>query len=305
MLAPHVSLTHADLHTLRNSRAVTPVADAVFRVEGAGTIACLQGLLTNDVVKLANHTAAWGAFLTPKGMIISDAWVIRDGDAAWVLTPASAHDTIKQLFARTLPPRLAKVIDQTDTMQLLWLCGGTPPSVDGAVVTKPDGSAPFTAMVLTQHATETTATLIDQGWTPTPPSCADVRKVLIGWPTLGREIDDRTLPQEVRFDELGGVKYDKGCYTGQETVARLHFRGHANRALRGVRWGAGDAPTDVNVTVAGKSVGTLRTIARLGDEYLALAIVRREVAIGDPVRTGETVGVVIEPPFELDPLAVA
>ena len=57
-----------------------------------------------------------------------------------------------------------------------------------------------------------------------------------GWPALGVEIDERTLPQEVRYDEIGGVSYTKGCYTGQETVARLHFRGHTNRELRGLRW---------------------------------------------------------------------
>ena len=53
---------------------------------------------------------------------------------------------------------------------------------------------------------------------------------------LGHEIVEKTLVQEVRYDEIGGVSYTKGCYTGQETVARLHFRGHTNRELRGLRW---------------------------------------------------------------------
>ena len=128
---------------------------------------------------------------------------------------------------------------------------------------------------------------------------------MMGWPTLGREIDDRTLPQEVRFDELGGVKYDKGCYTGQETVARLHFRGHANRALRALRFAPGVEPADLNVMAADKQVGTLRTVARIGDEYFALAMLRREIAAGDSVQSGTASGMVIELPVNLGPAAVA
>src|SRR5204863_149594 len=61
------------------------------------------------------------------------------------------------------------------------------------------------------------------------PAMLELARILAGWPRLGAEVDDKTIPQEVRFDEIGGVSYTKGCYTGQETVARLHFRGHANR----------------------------------------------------------------------------
>ena len=70
-------------------------------------------------------------------------------------------------------------------------------------------------------------------------------RILAGWPALGAEIDERTLPQEVRYDEIGGVSYTKGCYTGQETVARLHFRGHPNRELRGLWWRS-DEPEPLN-----------------------------------------------------------
>jgi folate-binding protein YgfZ len=303
MLAPHATLTAAELHTLRTARVAIPVADAVFRVEGPGAITCLQGLLSSDVAKLASGRAAWGAFLTPKGMIISDAWVIRDGDAAWVVVPGSARATLAQLFTRTLPPRLAKATDRSDDTVVHWLCGGIVSPVDNTVIAMPEGLAPFAAILLGRAGLP--ATLGEQGWHIGAPANADVLKVLLGWPSLGREIDDRTLPQEVRFDELGGVRYDKGCYTGQETVSRLHFRGHANRTLRGVRWGAGETPTDPSVLVGDKVMGTLRTIVQLGSECYALALLRREVGVGESVRTGESDGVVIEPPFAIDPPAVA
>ncbi len=91
MVAPHVTLSIAELDSLRETRAIIPVDAAVFHVTGPGTISCLQGLHTNDITKLPDGAAAWGAFLTPKGMIITDAWVIRDGESAWIVVPGMAR----------------------------------------------------------------------------------------------------------------------------------------------------------------------------------------------------------------------
>jgi len=305
MPAPIVTLTAAELHALRTSRIAIPVRDAVFRVEGPGTFSCLQGLVTNDVSKLADRTAAWGAFLSPKGMIVSDAWVVRDGDAAWVIVPYEAHETMSQLFGRTMPPRLAKVADQSITMAVHWLAGGVIGGIDDAAIIRPERQAPFAAMLLTPNAAATDALLIEQGWSIAPASHADALKVVFGWPTLRREIDDKTLPQEVRFDELGGVKYDKGCYTGQETVARLHFRGHANRALRAVQWPASESSASGSVTVGEKIIGTLNTVVQFGDQCIALAKLRREATPGESVRVGDADGVIVELPLDLGALSVA
>ncbi len=303
MLPAHITLSAAEIHTLRTSRVIIPVADAVFRIEGPGTISCLQGLLTCDVVKLASGAAAWGAFLTAKGMIIVDAWVVRDGEAAWIVVPSDGRAAMTQLFSRTLPPRLAKATDCGESTRAWWLIGGNVAALDRAFIATPQAHAPFAELMLAPAGADTA--LVHQGWKIGAASDAVALKVLLGWPSLGREIDDRTLPQEVRFDELDGVRYDKGCYTGQETIARLHFRGHANRTLRGISWMPGDGPTDVSVMAGGKHVGTLRTIAQIGEAYRALAVLRREVAIGDSVRIGESECLVIEPPFEIDPPAVA
>lgn len=61
-------------------------------------------------------------------------------------------------------------------------------------------------------------------------------RVEAGYPEWGVDIDDTTIPQEANFDELGAISYTKGCYTGQEVVARVHFRGHVNRHLRGLAY---------------------------------------------------------------------
>ena len=138
-------------------------------------------------------------------------------------------------------------------------------------------------------------------------------RILAGWPALGVEIEEKTLPQEVRFDEIGGVSYTKGCYTGQETVARIHFRGHTNRELRGLAWrepggrepGGREpgAPNDRSVLAREKEVGTVRSTLTVDGRTLGLALVRREVAPGSQVVAGGRSARVVTLPFggeELD-----
>jgi folate-binding protein YgfZ len=291
------TLTEAECHTLRTQRLLTLRDDAVFRLEGPGVTDCLQGLLTNDVLAGGEHGLIWGAVLTPKGMIISDAWVHRDGlTAATVMVPAVARSRIQSLFRHVLPPRLAKSVDQSDLMTVGWLLG-RPPEAEAGL--RPHGPAPFAALVLSQDPHQTVHHYEGMGWQVVPSSFGEASKLLLGWPTLGREIDERTMVQEVRFDELEGVRYDKGCYTGQETVARLHFRGHPNRALRAVSWPEGADPTTAEVTVAQKSVGALTTVATLGSRRLALALLRREIGVGDQVVAGQVEATVTELPISL------
>jgi folate-binding protein YgfZ len=305
MRVPDVTLTGAELASLRTRPLAIPVSDALFRIEGPGTFSCLQGLLTNDVLKLEHGQAIWGAFLTPKGMIVSDAWVARDGDAAWVIVPAAGHDQMKLLFGRTMPPRLAKVADQSATLRVWWLVGETATAPAGASMLRPAARAPFDALLIAPQSATIETELVAQGRMIAPAAFAEAARLLHGWPTVGREIDERTLPQEVRFDELGGVKYDKGCYTGQETVARLHFRGHANRALRAVEWSAPATDEGGELSVDGKTVGTLRTVALLGERLVALAILRREIVTGDTVVNGADELRVIDFPIDDAPAAVA
>ena len=107
----------------------------------------------------------------------------------------------------------------------------------------------------------------------------------------------------MRYDEIGGVSYTKGCYTGQETVARLHFRGHTNRELRGLAWREPGIPEGRSVLAGEKEVGTVRSTLTVGERTLGLAIVRREVEPGDDVVAGGRGARVVRLPFggeELD-----
>jgi len=105
----------------------------------------------------------------------------------------------------------------------------------------------------------------------------EVMRILAGTPRFGREIDDRVLPAEAGLTERA-VSFVKGCYPGQEPVARLHYRGHVNRALRLLELEADHVPeADAEVVHEGKPVGRVTSAARRDGGVVALAYVRVEV----------------------------
>src|SRR5205823_10456899 len=111
----------------------------------------------------------------------------------------------------------------------------------------------------------------------------EIARVEAGRPEWGVDIDESTLPQEANFEELHAISYTKGCYTGQETVARVHFRGHVNKHLRGLRAASAEppAPRASLFDATGKNVGDVRSTAaspRLGG--IAMGMVRREIEVG-------------------------
>ncbi len=112
----------------------------------------------------------------------------------------------------------------------------------------------------------------------------NITRVEGGRPAFGLDMDDNTIPQEANLDTLGAISFTKGCYTGQETVARIHYRGHVNRRLRGLLGSSALPQHGQIVDATGKLVGDVRSSVispRLGP--IAIAMLRREVQAGDTV----------------------
>lgn len=313
--------TSSRLHTLRTGALLVSDAPGLFRVEGSGALTCLQGLLTNDLDAPGDGSLVYGAILTPKGMILFDAWVFRETSGFTLLTSPAARETATDLFRRTLPPRLAKVTDLSDSHRAAWLLGAAAPERlarateastpgPGALVRLgPDhrwlaaggtSTAPFAALVLVPSVDldRLSARFALAGGAKGEAGDLAAATILAGWPVLGREIEEKTLPQEVRYDELGGVSYTKGCYTGQETVARIHFRGHPNRMLRGLEIEGPEPLTDRTLLLAEKDVGRARSALCLDNRVLATGLIRREVEAGALLSVSGRVARVVGLPFE-------
>jgi folate-binding protein YgfZ len=158
------------------------------------------------------------------------------------------------------------------------------------------------------------AALVEAGAVPVSEAAAEVVRVEHGRPRYGVDMDDGTIPEEAALNARA-VSFTKGCYVGQETVARLHWKGKPNRHLRGLRLSAPAASGDELRLGAGPAGGAAdggRIVGRVGSAVLspvhgpiALAIVRREAAPGDVLAVGDggVTGEVDDLPFAPKPAA--
>ena len=319
------------LSTALETGALFARADAgVLEVTGPGAVSCLQGLLTNDLEKPGDGAFVYGALLTPKGMIVVDGWAARDGTTVSYTVPAVGRAAALAIFTRSIPPRLARTSDRTAETTVFRLAGpqalakaqsagvavpaGPNRSIHAMVgaascsVARTGDRGPFALQIAAPGPAAATVAqqLAAAGVLQVGPEGLEWARILAGWPRLGVEIDEKTIPQEVHLDELGGVSYTKGCYTGQETVSRLHFRGHVNRHLRGLLFEAEPALDASGVFQEGREGGRVTSVAWVpeprvagGGRWIGLAMLRREVEDGATVRAAEREARVVELPFAL------
>jgi folate-binding protein YgfZ len=276
----------------------------------------LTGLVTNDVVGLAVGDGQYAAALTPKGKIVADLRIFRQADRLLVDVPARAADGWTGLVRKFVNPRLARYTDLSETLRTVGVFGVQ----SRRIVSEATGLTASALQVLALHSHLTAhlptgavmvarvpelglegyelfgsaealrtfwSRALEAGATPAGLEAWEVARIEAGRPEWGIDMDDTTLPQEANLEELHAISYTKGCYTGQETVARIHFRGHVNRHLRGLRTTAPE-PLPLGAQLVddtGRPVGDVRSATlspRLGN--IALAMVRREVEPGSSVQ---------------------
>lgn len=268
-----------------------------FRMTFAGEKAkeALNGLVTNDVTALAPGVPMRAAALTPKGKVIALLRIIDRGSDLLVDTDAAAGPGFASMIRKFVNPRLAKYTDVTDSTACLGVYGeeadafvasafGTPPATV-VLVPSTDLRPSGVDLIGPRDALDTVAgRLRSAGARDAARAEVDAMRLAAGIPAWGVEMNDETLPQEAVLDDLGAISFDKGCYTGQEVVARIHFRGHVNRHLR---WLRSAAPLAVGAKVTDadrKEVGEVRSsVPTVGSGPLAIAMVRREIEPGSVV----------------------
>lgn len=327
-IGPNV-VTPALLAALDTGAVFAQAEVGVVSLAGPGAMTSMQGLLTNDVEKPGDGAFVYGAMLTPKGMIVVDGWAARHHTALMTYTFAlEGRDAALTIFTRSIPPRLAHTTDLTSEQVVFRIAGPQAlakaqaagvavPSGPGRVIVVTVGAtacevarasdvAPFVLQIATPVATATevaerlaAAGILDGG-----AAALECARILAGWPRIGVEVDEKTIPQEVRIEEIGGVSFTKGCYTGQETVSRLHFRGHVNRHLGGLLFDAEPVAGIDSVTDQERDVGRVTSIAWIpesrvagGGRWIGLAMVRREVETGTVVRAAGRDAQVVSLPF--------
>ena len=318
---------------LRAGALVAAAEVGVLELHGPGAVTCLQGLLTNDLEQPGDGAFVYGALLTPKGMLVVDGWAARTGTTVRFTVPAPGRARAAAIFTRSVPPRLARCTDKTAETTVLRLAGAhalaiaeaarlpAPAAPGRVIVAEIDGTpceisragenGPFVLQIAVApgEAARIVSRLVSAGALASDSSALELARIVCGWPGLTAEVDERTLPQEVRFDVIGGVSYTKGCYTGQETVSRLHFRGHTNRELVGIEFDAEPVPGEsLPIVLEERDVGRVSSVAwlpeggasaALSGRWIGLGLVRREAEVGARVRAGGVGAHIVKLPFVL------
>jgi len=282
------------------------------RFFGEKAAEALTGLVTNDVVSMQPGHGQYGAALTAKGRIVADLRIFASAGSYLVDTSARAWPGWLAMVKKYVNPRVSGFRDESHAVRDIGVFGPQARGVVSAVTGISDEA--LAALAPYAHVTATIAgaavmlarspelgtegydlfvpfeivgpvwsAVIGAGATPAGLGAWEIARVEAGRPEWGIDIDESTIPQEANFDDLDAISYTKGCYIGQEVVARVHFRGHVNRQLRGIRAAGADAPPSGAQLAddAGNHVGDVRSSVsspRLGG--IALGMVRREVAPG-------------------------
>ncbi len=285
-------------------------------VRGPDAADFLQSQLTNDVEALSAGEGCYAALLDRKGHLQADARVLRlDGGRFWLDTEPIAREVVHRHLSTYRIGREAEVDDLTDGHAILSVIGPAAAEVTGAGPLRPEHAhrdAELGGVRCRLVATDlgvdvfceragaqaVAAELLAGGAGEVSEDAAEILRVESGRPRFGAEMTQQTMPQEAGINERA-VSFTKGCYIGQETVARLHYKGKPNRHLRGLRLEA-PAEDGAVVRLGGRDVGRIGT-AVLSPAHgpIALAILRREAEPGATVAVGDegVPGQVIELPF--------
>jgi folate-binding protein YgfZ len=267
-----------------------------FLLTGAEVGEFLQGQVTNDVEALAPGTGCYAALLDHKGKIRADMRVLRGADWFWLDCEPLGHDALARTIKMYSLGRDVQSEDATEQRAILSLIG--PAARDALDASPPDNEHAFVEgehgiYVATDlgvdvicHASQAEAVKEALGIEPVSEETAECLRIESGRPRHGVDMGPETIPQEAGLNDRA-VNFEKGCYVGQETVARLHYKGKPNRSLRGLRLTA-EVGSGVPIMLGDKQVGTVGS-ACVSPAHgpIALALVRREAATGDTVHVGE------------------
>ena len=272
---------------------------AKFLVRGGEAAEFLQGQVSNDVEALEPGTGCYAVILNHKGKLRTDLRVLRGEDFIWLDTESIGHAVVAHMLRTYALGRDVQWEDVSATRELVSVVGPAARELfEGPEHSfeERDGRM-YVATALGVDVIGEPGLALD--FETVSEEAAECLRIESGRPRLGFDMDADTMPQEAGINERA-VSFSKGCYVGQETVARLHYRGKPNRHLRGLRL-AEPAERGTDVLLGEKVVGRLGSACvspRLGP--IALALVRREAQAGATVTVAGAEAEVVALPFDRD-----
>ncbi|MCW2988457.1 MAG: hypothetical protein JWM24_1395 [Solirubrobacterales bacterium] len=272
-------------------------------VSGSDGAEYLQGQLTNDVEALAPGEGQYAALLDRKGHMQADMRVLRAAaEEIWIDTEPEALAAARRHLEMYSIGRDVKVTDVGEERTILSLIGPRSVEIAGTAAL-PENACEATVVAGVEclvagtgdgvdlitaaaDAARLRAALVSAGAVEVSAEAVEILRVESGTPRFGAEMGTATMPAEAGIVEAA-VSFTKGCYIGQETVARLHYKGRPNRHLRGLRLSAPAAPGTA-LRLGEKEVGEVGSaVVSPAFGPIGLAILRREAEPGTELAVGE------------------
>ena len=260
----------------------------VIRIGGEAARSFLNGIVTSDVSKVSLARPSFAGLLTPQGKIIADFIVVAtaEGDGVLLDMPRALVDAVLKKLNFY---RLRVVItceDRSETHVVLAVWGGTVATAHGLVYPDPRLPALGHRVILPRHLA--TAAAADLGAEFVDAWAYEAHRIALGIPHGGADFSyGEAFPHDAAMDQLSGVDFTKGCYVGQEVVARMEHRRLARNRVVPLAYEGVAPQAGTEVTAGGKSVGTIGSSAA----SRALALLRLDrvadaLAAGAPLTAG-------------------
>ena len=305
VVAAHFGDARAEYEAVRGGAGLFDLSSrGRVEVSGGEAVQFLNGMVTNDVARLADGAWMHAAFPNPQGRLIASARVLRDGDRFIFDTEPATYAALLRTLERFTLAGDFRVRDLTDKTCLLSLQGPRAAEVAasalggeavgrGRVAVTPDavGREPLRVIRAThtaedgldlfvdaEGAAHLWGSLVAAGARPCGADALEVLRVEAGIPRYGVDASEANVVTEV-LDEAEAVSYTKGCYTGQEIIARIHWRGHVAKRLAGLvfdRDAEPPADSTLKTCAEGREAGRVTSAVfspRLL-RHVALAVVR-------------------------------
>ena len=213
---------------------------AVLTVSGNDAATLLQGQMTCNVYDISESQSSIAAMCTPKGRVIATFLLIKAETAFHLVLPVELLETVKKRLQMYVLRSKVTIGDNSETLCLIGTHSPATPaqtlfatnqSEDVISINLSSSQARYLQICTADKAVELWLDYVAQGFKPQSIEQWRYLDIVSGIPWLCLATSEMFIPQMLNLDELGGISYNKGCYTGQEIVARTHYLGQAKRAL--------------------------------------------------------------------------
>jgi hypothetical protein len=255
-----------------NDKTIYPVAHlAVLTVGGKDAAKLLQGQITCDVNDVTGIKSSLGALCNPKGQAITTFLLVKSGDDFLIILPAELLETVKKRLQMYVLRSEVTLTDSSGQHCLIGLCdpgaqGGPLFATAQNEVIAVDLSAEQSRILVIAEADKAIALWSDrvnnQGFQPENSDQWRYLDIISRIPWLTTTTSEEYIPQMLNLDQLGGISFNKGCYTGQEIVARTHYLGKAKRALFLAEFDTFSTP-EANSAIIDDSAGIEQAIGKV------------------------------------------